>query len=430
VSYNDTTRTATLTPSAMLAYSSGYTAHLAASVRATDAKPLAGPVNWSFTTAAPAAFAVSSTNPAAGATGVVAFATPNATFSRDADPTTITPSTFTLTGPGGAVPATVSYNSPSQTATLTPSVSLTLGATYTASLAASIAAPDGISLGSAVTWTFTVTAAPPPAFTISSVSPADTATGVLRDTAVNVTFSRGASPATITSSTVHLLAPDGSVVPATLTYDGPSATATIQPSSMLAASTAYTAEVTTGVTAAPDGTALAASKRWTFTTGGCPCSLLSNLTPAVSGNPTRDGRAGTGPWTYEFGMKFTVSQSLSVRSIRFYKDPRETGTHTGTIWSASGAKLATVTFSAETASGWQQQALATPLALTPGTVYVVSVNNNSFFGITRSGLATSIVAGPIASVAGPANGVYGGSAGTFPTQSFSSSNYFVDVAVG
>jgi hypothetical protein len=430
VSYNDTTRTATLTPSTMLAYSSGYTAHLAASVRATDAKPLAGPVNWSFTTAAPAPFVVNSTIPAAGATGVVAFVTPSATFSRDADPTTITASTFTLTGPGGAVPASVAYDSPSQTATLTPLVSLTLGGTYTASIAASVAASDGISLGSAVTWTFTVTAAPPPPLNISSVSPADTATGVLRDTAVKVAFSRGATAATITSSTVHLLAPDGTVVPSTLTYDGPSATATIQPSSMLAASTAYTAEVTTGVTAAPDGTALSASKRWTFTTGGCPCSLLSTLTPTVTGNPTRDGRAGLGPWTYEFGMKFTVSQPESVRSIRFYKDARETGTHIGTIWSASGVKLATVTFSSETASGWQQQALATPLALTPGTVYVVSVNNNSFFDITRSGLTTAITAGPLASVAGPANGVFSGSAGTFPTQSFSSSNYFVDVAVG
>ena len=49
------------------------------------------------------------------------------------------------------------------------------------------------------------------------------------------------------------------------------------------------------------------------------------------------------------------------------------GVHTGKIWSAGGTPLASVDFSAETASGWQEKALASPLALQAGSVYVASV---------------------------------------------------------
>ena len=41
----------------------------------------------------------------------------------------------------------------------------------------------------------------------------------------------------------------------------------------------------------------------------------------------------------------------------------------------------------------------------------------------------TIFALPLSSIADGANGVYGSAAGVFPTQSFSSSNYFVDVVV-
>jgi hypothetical protein len=101
----------------------------------------------------------------------------------------------------------------------------------------------------------------------------------------------------------------------------------------------------------------------------------------------------------------------------------------GTIWTAGGTNLGSVTFANETASGWQQQALSSPIALQPGTVYVVSVNANAFFVVTPGGLATSLGTGLVHSVADGANGVFATAAGTFPTQSFNSGNYFADVVV-
>jgi hypothetical protein len=88
-----------------------------------------------------------------------------------------------------------------------------------------------------------------------------------------------------------------------------------------------------------------------------------------------------------------------------------------------------VAFTSETASGWQQQALSTPLQLMPNTTYVVSVNANSRYAVTLNGLLNQVSSGPLHTVADGLNGVYNGAPGSFPDQSYQSSNYFVDVVV-
>ena len=60
---------------------------------------------------------------------------------------------------------------------------------------------------------------------------------------------------------------------------------------------------------------------------------------------------------------------------------------------------------------------------------MVSVGYNERFGMTSDGLLTSIASGPLSSVADGQNGVYADAAGVFPTQSWSSSNYWVDAVV-
>ena len=62
----------------------------------------------------------------------------------------------------------------------------------------------------------------------------------------------------------------------------------------------------------------------------------------------------------ELGLKFRADTAGYVTGIRFYKAAANTGTHVGNLWSATGALLASVTFTNETASGWQQMALSTP----------------------------------------------------------------------
>ena len=102
---------------------------------------------------------VSTVTPANGATGVPVTTTVTATFDEAMDPATITASTFTLTyGSGTAVPASVSYNASSKTATLTPSSSLPTGQTFTATVksgASGVKDAAGNPLAADKTWTFT-----------------------------------------------------------------------------------------------------------------------------------------------------------------------------------------------------------------------------------------------------------------------------------
>ncbi len=129
---------------------------------------------------------------------------------------------------------------------------------------------------------------------------------------------------------------------------------------------------------------------------------------------------------YELGTKFTADIAGQVTGIRYWKAASETGSHRGHIWSSTGVPLATVNFTNETPSGWQQALLSAPLSIAAGTTYVVSVNANSFYAETISGLLKSITNGDLSTIADGHNGVLG-AAGIFPIKSLQSSNYFRDV---
>ena len=148
-------------------------------------------------------------------------------------------------------------------------------------------------------------------------------------------------------------------------------------------------------------------------------TLFTTQTPALT-----DASDGV---SYELGMKFQSAVAGPITAIRYWKAPSEpAGNHVGRIWDALGNPLASVTFVNETASGWQQQALATPLQIQPNTTYVVSVNVATHYVATVGELASAVVNGNLSSVVGD-NGVFGNS-GVFPTTgSSNSANYFRDV---
>ncbi len=162
--------------------------------------------------------------------------------------------------------------------------------------------------------------------------------------------------------------------------------------------------------------------------GVCPCSLFSSATPTILHLPAADGRTGD-DLTYELGIRIGVTEPVRLTGIRFYKDDLETGTHIGRLWDASGTQLAQAPFDDETASGWQTATLSTPIDLVPGETYAISVNANAYFVDQYDALADEVTSGPVFSIGDGNNGVYGGAAGEFPTSSYRTSNYFVDVVV-
>lgn len=168
----------------------------------------------------------------------------------------------------------------------------------------------------------------------------------------------------------------------------------------------------------------------TVTVGGstaaCPCSLwLPSQIP--SGGPDSD------PNAVELGTRFRSDVAGYITAIRFYKHSQNTGAHTGRLWSAGGSLLSTVTFTGESSAGWQEAQLASPVAITANSLYVVSYHTSSGFYAGQDGYFASagVSNGPLTAPpngAEGANGVYRyGPAGSFPNQTYNSENYWVDV---
>jgi hypothetical protein len=135
----------------------------------------------------------------------------------------------------------------------------------------------------------------------------------------------------------------------------------------------------------------------------------------------------------ELGVKFRTDSNGTITGVRFYKGSANTGAHVANLWTATGTLLATASFTGETASGWQQVNFTSPVSVTANTTYVVSYHTNTgnyaadggYFATQGAGAypVTALAAG----VAGP-NGVYVyGATSAFPTNSYNSNNYWVDV---
>ena len=96
--------------------------------------------------------------------------------------------------------------------------------------------------------------------------------GVPPATNVVVGFNEAMTASTITTSTVQLRDPAGNLVPAAVSYDSSSQSATLDPTGDLADSTTYTVKVQGGTGGVADraGNTLAADRSWTFTTAAPP----------------------------------------------------------------------------------------------------------------------------------------------------------------
>lgn len=264
--------------------------------------------------------------------------------------------------------------------------------------------------------------------TITGVTPINGATGVAANTTVRAAFSEPLNPATVSGASFELRDAGNNLVSATVSYDSNTMSAVLTPSQSLALGTTYTAKVTSGTIADQSGNTLAATKTWSFTTvtASPPLTLwASSVVPSST--------ASTDVNAVEVGVRFTSDVSGYIRGIRFYKGAGNTGTHIGNLWTNGGTKLATATFSGESASGWQQVLFSSPVAITANTTYVASYfAPNGHYAFTQNYFMVNsqnngTLHAPVSSGTRP-NGIYVYSASSaFPTATYMATNYWVDV---
>jgi hypothetical protein len=351
--------TATFTPAAALAVSTLYTATITTGAKDPTGAPLAANHIWTFTTAPPPA--VTATDPANGATNVPLNQKVSATFNTPMTASTITAAgTFAvaIAGGGAAVPGAVTYDSASSTAIFTPTAALTASTQYTATVTTAAKSSQGNALPANYVWSFTTgVAANATAPTVTSTDPANIATGVPLNQKVAATFSTFMDPSTISAVGTFTVAATvgGAAVPGSVSYAGE--TAIFTPTANLAASTQYTATITT---AAKDltGVAMSANYVWSFTTG-----LATNVVgPTIT--VTNPANIATNVF-----IDTTVSATFSTAM-----DPTTitNATFTLAVAGAGGAPVSG-TVSYDSAS---QIATFTPSAnLTASTQYTATVSN-------------------------------------------------------
>jgi uncharacterized protein DUF4082 len=126
----------------------------------------------------------------------------------------------------------------------------------------------------------------------------------------------------------------------------------------------------------------------------------------------------------ELGLRFTSRSAGTLTAVRFLKVRGDNGSHPVTLWSSRGEKLATATPASESRSGWQQVALPHPVAVQPGSEYVVSYHTARYRSSEQYFEDRTVKAGPLTTAG---SGVYTYGDGGFPTSTFRASNYWVDV---
>jgi hypothetical protein len=152
---------------------------------------------------------------------------------------------------------------------------------------------------------------------------------------------------------------------------------------------------------------------------GAPRSVFGDgVRPSVLTDPDRN--------PVELGVQFVAKSDITVTGVRFYKGPKNTGTHIGSLWSPGGIRLATTTFHDETSRGWQTATFASPVAITAGQTYVASyLAPNGRYAADPRGFRKSVSDGTVTYPRGA--GVYSYVTGAYPQKNYQNSNYFVDI---
>ncbi|GAA4927493.1 hexosaminidase [Nonomuraea thailandensis] len=265
----------------------------------------------------------------------------------------------------------------------------------------------------------------PPGFPVMrhTISPIDGTTSLWPHRVLVVRFYDSVDPGTIQLT----VSSSAGAVPGSLTYDAATKSATFKPNRPWDWDTLYTASLTARDYA---GHSISPAHQWSFRSAKAPTTAYPrSIWPDPEGPAVEKAVDGT---PLELGVKFRTDVAGQARGVRFYKAPGDYSSHVGSVWTATGTRLARATFTEETAAGWQEVRFPTPVRLQANTTYVVSYSSpGGVYGYNDGFFASSGVDnGVLHALSGPAgggNGVFATGVGVFPSSTFRSMNYWADV---
>jgi len=177
------------------------------------------------------------------------------------------------------------------------------------------------------------------------------------------------------------------------------------------------------------GVLLGAAPARAQTPGPCDAPNTCSIWP-VSAVPGTQAVTND-PNAVELGVKFRTTVAGYVTAIRFFKGATNTGTHVVNLWNEDGTLLSRTTVIGESASGWQEVALPSPVAVLPNTTYIASYHTNTGYAADAGYFASQVANGVLTALqdgADGGNGVYVYGATAFPSSTYQSTNYWVDIA--
>ena len=210
------------------------------------------------------ALAITSTDPAANASGVPVNKQVSATASNSLDCASVSTTSFSLAGPSGAVSGTT--NCTGNQAIFRPTVALAAVTEYTATLNRAIRDQSGNTLAVEYTWRFTTGVAPdatPPA--VTSTDPVKDASGVELNKRISAIFSENLD-CTSVSGNFQVSGPNGNLA-GQVSCTGNQVTFT--PQAALAPLSSHTAVLKQAIKDSA-GNTMVADYTWGFTTGAAP----------------------------------------------------------------------------------------------------------------------------------------------------------------
>lgn len=129
------------------------------------------------------------------------------------------------------------------------------------------------------------------------------------------------------------------------------------------------------------------------------------------------------------GVRFHASENGFITGGRLWVLEEYFGARSLYLWTNSGTLLATATFPAITETGWLEVLFDDPVDITASVNYVMSIASTGQFVSTLDFFASEYANDPLFGNSdgdGGANGLYStAAAGTFPTSTFSKSNYWI-----